>query len=63
MKFINNFLDNGLNHKWMYDFKGLQKLLLENGFQIIDEISIKYSDPRYDLKSGGEIHIYAKPII
>ncbi len=62
-KFINNFLDNGLNHKWMYDFKGLKKLLLENGFQIIDEISIKYSDPRYDLKSEGEIHIYAKPII
>lgn len=62
-KFINEFLDNGLNHKWMYDYKGLKKLVLENGFQIIEDISIKYNEPRYDNQSEGEIHLFAKPII
>ena len=61
-KFINYVLDNGLNHKWMYDFKGLQKLVLDNGFQIIDENSITYNDPRYDKKAEGDIHIFAKPL-
>ena len=47
----------------MYDYKGLQKLVLDNGFQIIDQISIKYDDPRYNKRSEEEIHIFAKPLI
>ena len=62
-KFLNNFLDNGLNHKWMYDYEGLQKLVIDNGFQIIENISIKYNDPKYDNQSEKEVHIFAKPKI
>ena len=47
----------GLNHRWMYDFNSMKKMITGSNFLIVDDLNIPSKNYR---KDDGSVHVFAR---